>query len=79
MVLKHSALDALLSRKGTLSAAERQEMTYLRSRVSHEQMSDILKQQLPYLDARLFAAYMRSLQQNCPFWIRAKAGRYKAV
>jgi len=75
MVLKHSTWDAILSRQGTLSAAERQETAYLQSRVSQKQMYDILKQHLPYVDVRLFDACMQLLQPNCPFWIRIRVGQ----
>ena len=75
MVLKHSTWDAILGRQGTLSAAERQEMVHLKSRVSQEQMYDILKEYLPYVDSRLFETCVRSLQPNCPFWNRIRVGQ----
>jgi len=64
MVLKHSTWDAILARQGTLSAAERQEMAFLQSQVSQEQMCDILKQHLPYVDAKLIDSCIRALQPN---------------
>lgn len=75
MVLKHSTWDAILGLQGTLSATERQEMAYLQNRVSQEQMCDILKEHLPYVDSRLFEACVRSLQPNCPFWVRVRVGQ----
>lgn len=74
MVLKHSTWDTILGRQGTLSDAERQEMAYLQSQVSNEQMYDILKQHLPHVDAKLFAGFIRSLQPNYPFWLRVRVG-----
>ena len=75
MVIKHSTWDTILGRQGMLSAAERQEITYLQSRVSKEQICDILKQHLPYVGTKLFDACIRSLQPNCSFWIRIRVGK----
>jgi thymidylate kinase len=75
MMLKHFTWDAILGRQRRLSAAEREKMSYLQSRVSQQQMDKILKQQLPYLDARLFEACMESLKSNCPFWIRVRVSQ----
>ena len=75
MVIKHSTWDTILGRQGMLSAAERQEMAYLQSRVSKEQICDILKQHLPYVSTKLFDACIRSLKPNCSFWIRIRVGK----
>jgi thymidylate kinase len=75
MVLKHSTWDAILTRQGTLSTAERQELAYLQARVSRTGMNDVLKNNLPYVDAALFDACLQSLEPGCSIWARAKAGQ----
>lgn len=75
MILKHSTWDAILGRQGRLSAAEREELSYLQSRVSQEQMYHILKQHFRHLDVSLFVACMESLKRNCPFWVRIRVGQ----
>ncbi len=75
MVLKHCTWDAILGRRGKLSRAECQEMSYLQSRVYQAQIDKILSQHLPVLDARLFDACISSLQPGCPLGFRVKVGR----
>ena len=75
MILKHSTCDAILSRQGTLSARELEEITYLQCRVSREKIRVLLKRHLPCVDMKLFEACIRSLQLTCPLLFRAKVGR----
>ena len=75
MVLKHSTWDAILARQGALSTAEQQELVYLRSRVSQSRMHDVLRQQLPYVRVGVFDDCVRSLEPDCPFWARVRAGQ----
>jgi thymidylate kinase len=75
MVLKHSTWDAILIRHGNLSAAERAEFTHLQARSSCDQVQNILKRHLPFIDQALFEDCLRSIQPGCPLWSRIKAGR----
>ena len=75
MVIKHSTWDTILARQGMLSAAERQEMAYLKRRVSKKKIYDIIKQHLPYVGPKLFDDCILSLKPNCSFWIRIRAGK----
>lgn len=75
MVLKHSTWDVILSRQGTMSDAERQELGYLQERVCKERMLDILTRHLPYVNPNLFEACLRSLQPNFSIWTRARIGQ----
>ena len=74
MVLKHSTWDAILSGDGDLSASEHQELEYLQSRISQTQLGDVLEHYLPYVDRDLFDDCMQSLQPDCSFWTRVRAG-----
>ena len=74
MMLKHSTWNAILGGQGRLSGRERQEMEYLRKKVSPEQVGHVLTNHLPFLNAALFDDCIRSLQPRCPFGVRVKAG-----
>jgi len=75
MVLKHSTWDTILARQGALSAAERRELSYLRSRASENRVYEILRQHLPYVSEAVFEGCMRSLEPGCPYWTRVRAGQ----
>lgn len=75
MVLKHSTWDTILSRQGTLSAPEQEELHYLKARTESTTTYQILRQHLPYIDESLFADCLWSLQPDCPVWTRMKAGQ----
>jgi len=75
MVIKHATWDVILARQGSLSAAERQEMEYLRARVDEQKLHKILEEYLPNVDARLFSACLQSLLPGCPFWMRIRTGQ----
>jgi len=55
MVLKHSTWDAILSRQGTLSTPEQDELDYLRAGAELTGIRQILRQHLPYVDDSQFA------------------------
>ena len=75
MVLKHSTWDSILSRQGTLSARELEELLYLRGLTESSITNRILRLHLPYIDESLFDECLRSLEPNCPLWPRIKAGQ----
>lgn len=75
MVLKHFTWDVILGRQGKLKAAERKELAYLQARISKRQVHDILKRDLPYIDARLFDECVEAFHPNCSTWRRVKLGR----
>lgn len=75
MVLKHSTWDAILSRQGTLKAAERQELAYLQARINQDRVNDILKENLPYINLELFNNCILALQQTGSIWMRMKTGQ----
>lgn len=75
MVLKHSTLDAILMRHGSLSASERCEFEFLASPTTLEKSRAILALHLPYIDYPLFEACVQVLQPGCSFWKRIRVGR----
>jgi thymidylate kinase len=76
MVLKHSTWDTILGGQGTLSATERQELSYLQARASRAQIDSILKQHLAFVGEKVFDDCLRSFQPNCPIWTRIKVGQH---
>jgi hypothetical protein len=75
MVLKHSTWDAVLSRQGTLSATERQELAYLETQANRVKVYEVLKQHLPCVDAMLFDACLQSLRPECAIRTRIRTGQ----
>ena len=75
MVLKHSTLDAILMRHGSLSASERSELKFLLSQFTLEKSGDVLERCLPYVDRSLFEACVQVLQPGCPLWKRIRTGQ----
>jgi thymidylate kinase len=72
MVLKHSSWDNLLTRQGTLSNSETQELAYLQVRSDRAQIPHLLEQHLPNIDMALFDSCLRSIQPGCPIWNRIR-------
>ena len=72
MVLKHSTWDTNLTRQGTLSVNEKQELSYLQARSDPAQIDYLLKQHLPFVDLMLFDDCLQSLQPGCPIWNRIR-------
>ncbi|MFZ5858234.1 MAG: hypothetical protein ACOYZ6_15520 [Chloroflexota bacterium] len=72
MTLKHSTWDAMLMRHGQLSKTERIELDDL---ATYENLSkvDAVLQSLS-LSRDLIDLCLRSVQPNCPFWTRVRAG-----
>lgn len=75
MVIKHSSWEVVLSRLDKLSAAEREELAYLKSRVDYSKVYSVLGKHLPYLNAELFNACEESIQPGCHLWTRLKTGQ----
>jgi thymidylate kinase len=75
MVLKHSTLDAILIRHGSLSISERRELEFLLSPITLEKAYTVLEQHLPYIDGSLFEACVQALQPGCSLWKRIRAGQ----
>jgi thymidylate kinase len=75
MVLKHSTLDAILMRHGSLSASERRELEFLLSPINLENSGTVLERCLPFIDSCLFKACVKALQPGCPPWKRIRAGQ----
>jgi thymidylate kinase len=75
MALKHSTWDVILGGQGKLSRNEREELAYLQSRASYNEMYDLLARYLPAVSAPLWARCLEALQPGCPPWRRAKTGQ----
>jgi thymidylate kinase len=73
MVLKHAALDAILTRQGSLKSSERRELDDLQDKVDSSRSNEILKHDLSMLSSELFVDCERALQSGCPIWSRAIA------
>lgn len=74
IILKRCTWDAILIRHGRLSAAEREELDYLRRRVSPESLSSCLERHLPFLPEAVFRDCERSLEAERPIATRILAG-----
>jgi thymidylate kinase len=75
MILKHSTWDALLGRQGNLSKSEQLELTYLQSQVNQDQVREILRQHVPWINEKLFEDSVQTLQPTCDLWSRMKTGQ----
>jgi thymidylate kinase len=75
MMLKYSTWNAILCGQGRLSGRERQEMDSFQRQVSREQIGRVLIKHLPFFRQDLFDSCIRSLQPDCPFMVRLRAGR----
>ena len=73
MVLKHSTWDSILIRHGRLSETERQELEDLSTLQTLSLIETVLPN-LPGLNRNLFDLCLQSLQPDCPYWKRVKAG-----
>lgn len=73
MVLKHSTWDSILMRHGNLSSSERHELDDLSTEETLSKVQEILPH-LPGLSRDLFDLCLQSLQPDCPYWTRVKAG-----
>src|SRR5512138_2986926 len=73
MVLKHSTWDSILMRHGNLSSSERHELDDLSTEETLSKVQTILHH-LPGLSRDLFDLCLRSLQPDCPYRTRVKAG-----
>jgi thymidylate kinase len=73
MVLKHSTWDSILIRHGHLSSTERHELTVLSTQETLSKVESVLLL-LPGLTRNQFDLCLQSLQPDCPYWTRIKAG-----
>ncbi len=73
MVLKHSTWDTILMRHGRLSASEREELNFLNAQDTLGRIDSALRQ-LNVVGRSLFDLCLRSLEPDCPYWIRVQAG-----
>jgi hypothetical protein len=75
MVLKHATWDANLGRQGSLNAAERRELAYLRERTERARVDELLKRHLPHVGAELFQDCVAALHPSCSVWTRMATGQ----
>jgi thymidylate kinase len=73
MVLKHSTWDSIIMRHGNLSSSERYELDDLSTEKTLSKVDTVLLH-LPGLNRNLFDLCLQSLQPDCPYWTRIKAG-----
>ena len=73
MVLKHSTWDSILIRHGQLSSTERYELDVLSTQETLSKVESVLLL-LPGLNRNQFNLCLQSLQPDCPYWTRVKAG-----
>ena len=73
MVLKRPLFD--LKRHNPLSVSASQELQYLQSQASQEQIHTMLATCFPYVNSQLFNDCVCSLQPNCSRWTRMKTNR----
>ena len=73
MVLKHSTWDSILIRHGQLSSTEQHELDVLSTQKTLSMVESVLLL-LPGLNRNYFDLCLQSLQQDCPYWTRVKAG-----
>jgi thymidylate kinase len=62
MVLKHSTLDAILTRQGALSPGETRELAYLTDRIDGELPRGLVREHLPFIDQDLWERCERCLK-----------------
>lgn len=75
MVLKHSTWDAILGRRGALSATEQKELSYLRARTNSAITSEIMRRHLPFIEKTLFDDCVQALMPERHTWLRVRAGQ----
>ncbi len=75
MVLGYSLLASSLRKRVAWSPAAQNELDYLGARASVIKICDILKQQLPFIEASFFATCMQSLRPDWSKWARLKVRR----
>lgn len=73
MVLKHSTWDSILMRHGQLSSSERHELIDLSTEETVAKVHTVLLH-LPNISQALFDLCLQSIQPDCPYWLRIKAG-----
>ena len=73
MVLKHSTWDSIFIRHGQLSFSERHELDDLLTEETLAKVEAVLSH-VPGLSRSLFDLCLQSLQPDCSYWMRIKAG-----
>jgi thymidylate kinase len=71
MVLKHSTWDAQLQRRGSLSASERRELTWLSERTGRDAVDAAVATHLPFL-AEVWPSCHRAIEPGCSRAERAR-------
>lgn len=74
MIMKYSTWDAILTRRGPLSTAKREELSQLRDRVDHVKLSGVLRENLPCIDVNNFNGFVAALEKKSSIWQRISAG-----
>lgn len=75
MVLKHCPLEALVARKGRLTASERRELADLEGRIDAGGANRLRNRLLPFLDDETFSLGRSAIERDSGLVLRARAGR----
>jgi thymidylate kinase len=75
LVLKHRTWDAVLARRGGVSAGARAELDFLTARVDEERLLRLLDRHLPFVDPQTLTDCRRALAAGGGRWIGIRAGR----
>jgi thymidylate kinase len=73
--LKHLTWDALLARRGKVSAGARAELDFLGAHVDEDVLYRLLEEHLPFVDRRTFMDCRRALAAGAGRWFGIRAGR----
>jgi thymidylate kinase len=74
MVLKHCTWDTILIRHGRLSPSEKRELDYLEGRVRPDQLDDILREHVPWMDRELLDRCAEAIRTTSSIWSRVAFG-----
>ena len=74
LVLKHSTWDAILQRRGSLSASEARELAWLQARTDWSEVEAVLAKHLPFLMG-VWPECRRALEPGCPMSARIRAAQ----
>jgi thymidylate kinase len=75
LTLKHSALDAMLTRRGAVPRSARAELDDLRARSDAAEVDRLVDAHLPFVGVPLFRACEQALEPGCAMRARAAACR----
>lgn len=74
LIIKHSTWDSFLLGHGKLSFSEKNEVNYLLQHASEECISNVLRNNFPYISPQLFTDCLSSLTLNSNIWQRMRVG-----